>query len=239
MVNDLIRFALWLQGKGYGKSSIKQEINAVSKFVRGGVLFDIGANKGIYTRGLIEKFSEEISELHIFEPSSELVTNYSFNHELPFNLYINQFALSSSSGSAQLHKAPSLSGLNSLTKRRLDHFDIYMSDSEDINIKTLDEYVQGRKITGIDFLKIDVEGHELDVLKGAEALLSNGLIKCIQFEFGGCNIDTRNYFQDFWYLLTESYKYKIYRITPLWLKKINRYTELDEVFLTTNYLAVK
>jgi FkbM family methyltransferase len=175
----------------------------------------------------------------LFEPSFELVSNYSFNNELPINIYINQLALSSSSGSGRLHKAPGLSGLNSLTKRRLDHFDIDMSESEEVNIQTLDLYTLERKIKEIDFLKIDVEGHELDVLKGAEKLLSNGSIKCIQFEFGGCNIDTRTYFQDFWYLLAELFNYTIYRITPLGLIKVDRYRELDEIFLTTNYLAVK
>ena len=49
----------------------------------------------------------------------------------------------------------------------------------------------------IDFFKIDVEGHEMDVLKGIGDKISN--IKLIQFEFGGCNIDTRCFFQDFWY----------------------------------------
>jgi nucleoside-diphosphate-sugar epimerase len=40
----------------------------------------------------------------------------------------------------------------------------------------------------------------------------------VNFEFGGCNIDTRTHFHDFWYLLVELYKYKLYLITPLGLK---------------------
>ena len=50
----------------------------------------------------------------------------------------------------------------------------------------------------IDLLKLDVEGNELLALKG----LSDSIeyIKIIQFEFGGSNIDSRTYFQDFYYL---------------------------------------
>jgi hypothetical protein len=83
---------------------------------------------------------------------------------------------------------------------------------------------------------MDVEGHELDVLQGAELALSN--IEIIQFEFGGCNIDTRTFLQDFWYLLSER-GYELFRLTPRGIKKITKYTENDEVFSTTNFVAVR
>ncbi|WP_445778772.1 hypothetical protein [Shewanella sp.] len=44
-------------------------------------------------------------------------------------------------------------------------------------------------------IKIDIEGHELSVLKVFGAAIE--ATKVIQFEFGDCNIDTRTYFQDF------------------------------------------
>ena len=103
----------------------------------------------------------------------------------------------------------------------------------------LSQYASRHNIERIDLLKIDVEGHELDVLKGAKINPQGGRIKCIQFEFGRCNIDTRVFFQDFWYLLNGKYGCQNYRITPLGIKNIKKYTELDEIFLTTNFLAVK
>jgi hypothetical protein len=57
-----------------------------------------------------------------------------------------------------------------------------------------------------------------------------------QFEFGGCNIDSRTYFQDFWYFFKEN-NFVIHRITPFGLEKIERYRESDEFFSTTNYIA--
>ena len=114
-----------------------------------------------------------------------------------------------------------------------------MDDIEEINTTTLDEYVSINKIGEIDLLKIDVEGHELDVLNGAHKCLQENKIGCIQFEFGGCNIDTRTFFQDFWYLLVEKHGFLIFRITPLGTKPVKTYSELDEIFLTTNFFAVK
>ena len=53
----------------------------------------------------------------------------------------------------------------SLTKRRLDHFEVEMNIEEEIEVLRFNTYWQDKKRI-IDFVKIDVEGHELDVLKG-------------------------------------------------------------------------
>ena len=59
----------------------------------------------------------------------------------------------------------------------------------------------------------------------------------VTFEFGGCNIDTRTYFQDFWYFFKDK-NMLIYRILPHnRLYKILSYNEMYEQFTTTNYLA--
>jgi len=86
----------------------------------------------------------------------------------------------------------------------------------------------------IDFVKLDIEGHELDALNGFGEALK--FINVIQFEFGGCNIDTRTFWQDFWYFFTEN-NFDLYRITPFGKIKITKYRELDEFFSTTNFLA--
>lgn len=60
---------------------------------------------------------------------------------------------------------------------------------------------------------MDVEGHELDVLAGANEMISSGSIEYITFEFGGANIDSRIFFQDYYYFF-DHYGYTIYRILP-------------------------
>jgi hypothetical protein len=82
---------------------------------------------------------------------------------------------------------------------------------------------------------LDIEGHELNALKGAKEMINKNAIDFIQFEFGGCNIDSRTYFQDFFYLLKN--KFKIYRILTDGLFEIVEYKETHEVFITVNYLA--
>lgn len=131
------------------------------------------------------------------------------------------------------------SGLASLTKRRLDHFNIDFEQSEKIHVSTLNAYCKKHNIGHIHLLKLDVEGHELDVLNGALELFAKDAIDIVTFEFGGCNIDTKTYFQDFWYFFKDK-NMSIYRILPNnKLYKISEYRELYEQFVTTNYVAMK
>jgi hypothetical protein len=83
-----------------------------------------------------------------------------------------------------------------------------------------------------------VEGHEFDVITGAQEMLETGSIDMVSFEFGGTNIDTRTFFRDFWYLLTR-FKLRIFRITPSgYLSPIGTYNEFMEQFGATNYVAI-
>jgi len=63
-------------------------------------------------------------------------------------------------------------------------------------------------------------------------------IDLVAFEFGGCNIDTRTFFQDFWYFFREVH-FRIFRITPSgYLYPIESYKEIYEQFRTTNFIAI-
>jgi hypothetical protein len=61
------------------------------------------------------------------------------------------------------------------------------------------------------------------------------VVKLFIFEFGGCNIDSRTYFQDFFYLLQD--QYDISRIVRDGIYKIEKYKEIYELFRNSNFLA--
>ncbi len=128
-------------------------------------------------------------------------------------------------------------GLASLKKRRLEHFGLEMQKLEEVPVTTLDALLS-RSSLSPSIIKLDVEGLELEVLNGAEATLTSPTTEVIQFEFGGCNIDSRTFFQDFWYLLT-GHGYDLWRLGPKGLHAIPSYREADEVFTTTNFFAAR
>ena len=106
---------------------------------------------------------------------------------------------------------------------------------EQINVVKFEDYSKKEGINNIDFIKLDIEGHELADLIGMGNLIKK--IKVFQFEFGGCNIDTRTYFKDFYYFFKNN-NFDLYRITPIGSEFLPEYRESDEFFSTTNYIAV-
>ena len=127
------------------------------------------------------------------------------------------------------------SGIASLTKRNLEHFGTSMDIEEEVEVLRLDTILNFRNLGTICYLKLDIEGHELYALQGLGERIYD--VQLIQFEFGGCNIDTRTFFRDFWYFFL-SVNFKIFRITPLGPSEIKTYKESSEYFSTTNYIAV-
>lgn len=85
-------------------------------------------------------------------------------------------------------------------------------------------------------IKIDVEGHEFQVLLGAEKILEH--IRLIQFEFGPTNIHSRIFLKDIWdYLTPKGFQLNI--MTKSGLLEVSKYREIYESFRTTNYLAIR
>ena len=110
--------------------------------------------------------------------------------------------------------------------------------NEEVYITTINQYCKENGIKNISLLKIDVEGHEMDVLNGAKEIIETGKVEMISFEFGGCNIDTKTFIKNFWDFFDKN-NYKLYRITTSgYLYPIIKYKEIYEQFSTTNFLAL-
>lgn len=152
-------------------------------------------------------------------------------------MVLNNIGLSGKPGYRKLFYNAEGSELASLNKRRLDHFGIDMKYSEQVQIETLDSYCETRRVSRIDLLKLDAEGHELEILQGASSLLEQRAIRLVSFEFGGCNIDSRTFVQDFFYFFKE-YSMRLARVTPTgYFDEILSYREALEQFQTTTFIA--
>jgi FkbM family methyltransferase len=100
---------------------------------------------------------------------------------------------------------------------------------------TLDRFSNMYKIKTIDFLKIDTEGSELSVLRGAEKLIGAGKIKIIQFEFNEMNVFSNSFMKDFIKLLKD---YNLYRLMPNGFLPLSEYKPLThELFAYQNIVA--
>lgn len=226
----------YAQGKGYGAGTIVAENKFVHRLLAGDpcLAVDIGGNVGEYSAELRRRNPN--LEIHVFEPSSVNIEKLTQRFGGDQRIHVIPHALSDKADSAVLYSNVAGSGLGSLTQRRLDHFNIDFDVKETVKTIRFEDY--WRDSLGcrtLDIVKIDIEGHELTALNGFGDAINN--TRVLQFEFGGCNIDTRTYFQDFWYYFKDK-GFHLYRITPHGLQRIERYTEADEFFSTTNYIAV-
>ena len=139
----------------------------------GGTFIDIGANVGFYTLAAAKTFDKVYS----FEPSpytyGRLIHNIELN-KLSSVITINS-GLSDVKSEMDLHINPfnnggsSLNGFSETIKRLYPE---YAWGSVRVKVDLLDEVVNSRGIFGVDLIKIDVEGHELPVIKGAQNTLA-------------------------------------------------------------------
>ncbi len=201
-------------------------------------IFDVGANRGQFLRLLLDNISTEHYSIHCFEPGNEAfrMLHDSFAYDERFRL--NNIAIGKEPGESLLFYDVSGSGCASLTRRRLDHLGIQFDMVESVQLNTIDGYCSENDISHIHLLKIDIEGHELDALNGARMMFENGAVGIVSFEFGGCNVDTRTFFQDFWYFFS-SHNLKLFRITPGgYFYPVEAYSEIHEKFGVSNFMAV-
>ncbi len=199
------------------------------------VVFDVGANHGQYAEHALRILGPDI-DLHCFEPSAVasdvLTTNLGRND----NVRIHPFALGDSPGSHDLHAAHLGGTGSSLHENILPDSPWVYDKTERIEVRKLDDVCKELGISKIDLLKIDTEGHELHVLRGARRMIEAGAIQRIQFEFGEGSVSSGTHFLDFYRLLSPHYR--LFRLLKDGLRSVEPYRLHSEVSLTTNYVAL-
>jgi FkbM family methyltransferase len=207
------------------------------------VVFDVGANVGDYAL-MVRRFVAS-ARICAFEPSKRTFQQLLQNIKAadagqqiePFNIGFSdaEKLIELYSYTADGQEASLLSSIDLRLPTQV--VDVKVESSEQIQVRTIDRFCEEQGIKRIDFLKLDIEGHEVAALRGATRMLADGAISLIQFEFGPANIYSRTYLYDFWTLLAN--RYDLYRIIPKGIVPLRYYGEHNEIFLTTNYLAIR
>lgn len=147
------------------------------------VIFDVGSNIGRATSKYLTIFPN--SKIHSFEPFPDSYKEFLVRHKNSMGVKLNKYALSSEIGSSILNINKSVD-TNSLLKSKKIGANSDKScisiNSMTVKTNTLDNYCIKNNIREIDILKIDVQGSEIKVLKGALNLLEKNRIKLIYIE---------------------------------------------------------
>lgn len=250
----IFKIAFLLTGRNSSSYNIKHEFLSVLIFIKKvNIFIDIGANKGLYS-DLVLKHNNKANAF-LIEPNKK--SSYFLNKKYlkKNNIKVLNFSLGLKSKKKTFYSSYN-DGLDTCYNRK---FQInYETRSNDIVFRKFRKNYISKCFTFkeifsniifkkkhfnyfpdvdnkiIDLVKIDTEGSELDILKSMGSVIKK--IRIIQFEFGSSNIDTRNFFIEF-YILLKKNKFDIYRITPGIPREID-YSYLDENFNNANYIAV-
>ena len=248
---NLFELALNNQGiLNYSSSELAGEDYFIEKFLpnyfkniasENLILFDVGANIGKYTHALAKTFPQ--ASIFSFEPNPNSFKLIKANIEKHISkserikiLPVGLSSIVESKSIVSYQDSPG-SSHTSIYKEVFDEFHQSKNNiSIDAQFTTLDRICEDHKVDKIHLLKIDTEGHELEVLKGATNLIGQNKIDIIQFEFGECHVYSRVFLRDF-YLLLKGFKF--YRLLPDRLLPLGEHSPAHEIFRFQNIIAIR
>jgi FkbM family methyltransferase len=197
------------------------------------VVFDVGANVGRWSVEAARQLPR--AAIHAFEPLPDAFAQLA-QRTNGTNVTCHPFALSSEAGTRELHYDPALSVMSSLHERDLKAFNMDLGATVEVTMDTLDAFCDREGVDRVDFVKIDVEGHERDVLVGAARHLGAGRIGLVQFEYGGTYLDAGVRLRDVTDLFPDDYT--VYRLVPWGFMPLRSSDFRQESFALSNYVAV-
>lgn len=204
----------------------------------GDIVFDVGANVGDWS-DFVLKHKKNV-KLYLFEPILDIYEKLFSRFKGCPNVQIFPFAFNNIPEIKSFFYYKQNSGLSSLHRRSLvvEQQLNLVPETFKIQTKTLDSFTKEMNIEHINFIKIDTEGNEYYILKGAEKLIENQKIDFLQFEYGGTYLESHAKLEAVFNLLTK-HKYEIFRITHQNLIHIKFWDKSLENYAYSNYLAIR
>ncbi len=208
--------------------------------VKGSVFIDVGANIGDWTKNLLDRLREHASSqvvIHAFEPApaqrqilqSRLETGENF-------LQIDPRAVGADVGKSRFYITGDSTGTSGLRP------DTRASEVE-IDVTTLDQVAKECGYNHISLIKVDTEGNDFNVIRGAKGLFDQSKIGILQFEYNWRWIEFGFYLKDV-FLFLQGRPYCLGKLTrdgvelyDTWHPELDRFIETNYVVLHRDWLG--
>lgn len=192
-------------------------------------MIDVGMNRSYFTETWLEYFPD--SEIFGFEPIPDIYEISKEKYKNDNRVHVYNYGLLDEAGKMNFYyMLDGFDGCSSLFHRPV--FDRFNYKEIEIDIRVFD--VWRHEFPAVNFIKIDVEGLELKVLRGMKMYLGESQPKFIQLEIGDCNLDAGISFKEIWELV-ESYGYEIMNKDSI----IVFSSSVEDSLTASNYLAIR
>lgn len=214
---------------GIASDEVKAVLLLRERFSPDPIVFDIGANKGDWSSIIIAN----VKEAHLFEPNIVLLHYCMVRYDRLTNVIYNNLAVFSENKEMDFYFFTNYNnGLSSVYYNQFWVDEGLPMQKGKTKAVTLDSYWNDERI--IDFVKIDVEGADFDVLLGAQGLLRKKQIRFIQIEFSNHYTLAGRTFQDVIDLIRK-YDYEIYHFNGTDFVPYTEETKAENFYIMSEY----
>ncbi|MGC1497376.1 MAG: FkbM family methyltransferase [Sulfitobacter sp.] len=180
-------------------------------------VFDVGANTGLWSEAFLKTHGERVNKHLMFEPlpgNVKLLEQRTQNilSRLITDPTVVGMAMGDATSDVKINFNKESTTLASIrnTKSDFGSHSIDLNKSVMVPQTTVDVQIAAQGIDHLHLMKIDVEGYELNVLRGAEQALAAGKISNVFFEFGVHQTAHGERFKDFFELFNDL-GFKVYK----------------------------
>jgi FkbM family methyltransferase len=172
-------------------------------------VIDVGSNKGHFADIILEEYGENCN-LHLIEPNDKLRSFTEIKYEYKKNIIYYSLPFYKKNTTLSFHYFENFNNELSGIYDMGEYWEGLPKKTKLVQATTVDEYCGMKGIEYIDYLKIDCEGSDMDVLLGAQNMLIDGKIGLVQIEFSELWRKGNHTFIELQNLLRK-YGYKIYK----------------------------
>ncbi|WP_027368378.1 FkbM family methyltransferase [Desulfocurvibacter africanus] len=198
------------------------------------VVLDVGANVGKYSR-LVKKCKPNAA-VYAFEPHPESYATLSASAaEMDFEAF--NLGMSDAEGALPIFDYADAHGSSHATlyKDVIEKNFGKPSASRQVRLTTLDSFLAEKRLECATLLKIDTEGHELQVLRGARESILAGRFGVVQIEFNEMNVYSSTFFKDIIDIFPGHY---FFRLLPDGLAHLGDYRPLTHELFAFQNIAI-
>jgi FkbM family methyltransferase len=137
------------------------------------VIYDIGANIGTWT--VLAKSLFPAAEVHSFEPLNQLKEEFSRRTRRLSGVNRHGVALGSAVAMMPMKLADFVdaSSLLEMTRAQVEHYAVQRAGETMVQVETLDHYCHQQRLPRPDLIKLDIQGYEVEALRGAAECLQS------------------------------------------------------------------